>query len=151
MSNQRIDIDTVIGTGPDQKDEIVDINSSRDVKIRKVIAFIGAGKSGNTLVRNRPASHSGLFSKRPKVTGNTDHEVGQIEKVSNELREFNKQVTVVDFPASLPQLELEVRLVAEFEDGSDRPLLNHRYRFDLSKRPIEFMQQPLSDGTSGGT
>lgn len=132
VSNQRIRIGTVIGTAADEKDEIVDINSSRGVAIEKVIAFMGAGKSGSTIVRNRPASHSGLHSKRPKVTEDTEHKVGQIEKVTNKLRGFKKQVTAIDFPESLPQVNVQVQLIVEFEDDRTRKVLDQTYQFDLS-------------------
>lgn len=130
MSCKDIHIRHVIGLAPKPGDEIVDINNSHYVTVDRITAFQGEGFDGALLVGYDLYGHDGN-TNRPKLHRQKGHNIKWTERIRKDVAGFRRKVTFPDYPKSLPALNVDVRLIVEFEDGSTWELYNKKYRFDL--------------------
>lgn len=146
MNNKRVEVQHVIGPSPNPKTEIVHLNNSHDVTVNRVTALTDSDGGNHSLTmtdvydvpgltyqaeEDRPLF--GLRTERPVVSENKGLKLKNVHRVQNDVANFSKEVSYPDFPNSLPELNVNVRLTAEFEDGSAADVFNESYSFDLQK------------------
>lgn len=146
MNNKRAEVQHVIGPSPDPKTEVVHLNNSHDVTVNRITGLTGSNGGNHSLTmsdvydvpgltyqaeEDRPLF--GLRTERPVVSENNGFKQKNVNRVHNDVASFSKEVSYPDFPNSLPELNVDVRLTAEFEDGSGAELFKKSYSFDLQE------------------
>jgi hypothetical protein len=124
--SRRIHVELAIGTAGIQ--EVVDINNSPDCVLDEVRAY---GK-GPPVRFYAYGPQSRRLTQKPRITHSNGTVVKKEKVIEKRLKSWKTWFDVRDLPGKLPQITVEARLTAVFEDGSEEQVLDRTYNLDLS-------------------
>lgn len=146
MNNTGVNVQRVIGPSPDSKTPVVHLNNFRNVTVNQVTGVVGSDGTNHSLTDVTLYDVPGLMyqvewdrplfgtrTARPNIMENKGFEVKNVNRVRESVANFSKEVRYSGFPGSIPELNVEVHLKAEFEDGSSGDLFSKSYTFNLNK------------------
>lgn len=126
--SERMHVRKVIATTP--AEEVVDVNNTRDSVIEEVVVY-GNPKNLKIVHIHEYGPGGRRFTQKPFIPDSKGTYVKEERVVKKKVKSWETTVNVPDLLQSLPVVNIDVELVAVFEDGTLEKVIDEKYHLYL--------------------